>query len=277
MPSESKFGPKIRALRRRHALRQVELAEKLGISASLPQPHRARPADADGAAAPQARGSLPLDLKSFAPEDHGRLISDLHEVFGDTLFESQDVTTTDLRETASNEPVSRAIVKLYHAYRDALESIRAVASKVADAGDMTGIDPARLPSEEVSDVLQQNQNHFPALEEAAERLAEKAGLDRPDAYPGLAAPARRGGDLGRDGASSGGARRDALLRPRDPAAAPLGDAHGLRAELSARPPDRAPATDAGVRPHHREVAPDDSRLGHALPRRARQLLRRRRS
>ncbi len=183
--ADSKFGPKIRALRRRHGLRQVDLAEKLGISPSylnliehdqrtLTAPLLLKLADL-----------YPLDLKSFAPEDHARLISDLHEVFGDTLFETHDVTTTDLRETASNEPVSRAIVKLYHAYRDALESIRAVASKVDDAGDMTGIDPARLPSEEVSDVLQENQNHFPALEEAAERLAEQAGLERPDAYPGL--------------------------------------------------------------------------------------------
>ncbi|HSS44098.1 MAG TPA: helix-turn-helix transcriptional regulator, partial [Thermoanaerobaculia bacterium] len=32
--TQAKFGPKIRALRRRHGLRQVDLAEKLGISAS---------------------------------------------------------------------------------------------------------------------------------------------------------------------------------------------------------------------------------------------------
>jgi predicted transcriptional regulator/transcriptional regulator with XRE-family HTH domain len=182
---ESKFGPKIRALRRRHGLRQVDLAQKLGISPSylnliehdqrtLTAPLLLRLAEL-----------YPLDLKSFAPDDHARLISDLHEVFGDTLFETHDVTTTDLRETAANEPVSRAIVKLYHAYRDALESIQAVASKVSEAGDLTGIDPARLPSEEVSDVLQENQNHFPQLEELAERLAAQAGLERPDAYPGL--------------------------------------------------------------------------------------------
>jgi predicted transcriptional regulator/transcriptional regulator with XRE-family HTH domain len=181
----SKFGPKIRALRRRHAIRQVDLAQNLGISASYLNliEHDQRPLTAPLLL--KLAELYPLDLKSFAPDDQARLVSDLHEVFGDTLFETQDVTTTDLRETASNEPVSRAIVKLYHAYRDALESIRAVAAKVSDGGDITGIDPARLPSEEVSDVLQENQNHFPSLEDAAERLAEPAGLERPDAYPGL--------------------------------------------------------------------------------------------
>ncbi len=183
--SQSKFGPKIRALRRRHGLRQVDVAEKLGISASYLNliEHDRRPLTAPLLL--KLAELYPLDLKSFAPDDHARLISDLHEVFGDTLFESHDVTTTDLRETASNESVSRAIVKLYHAYRDALESIRAVASKVSEGAELTGIDPARLPSEEVSDLLQENQNHFPDLEEAAERLSREAGLERPDAYSGL--------------------------------------------------------------------------------------------
>lgn len=183
--AETKFGPKVRALRRRAGLRQVDLAEKLGISPSYLNliEHDQRTLTAPLLL--KLAELYPLELKSFAPDDQARLISDLHEVFGDTLFETHDVTTTDLRETASNEAVSRAIVKLYHAYRDALESIQAVASKVSDGGDLTGIDPARLPSEEVSDLLQESQNHFPTLEEAAERLAEEAGLERPDAYPGL--------------------------------------------------------------------------------------------
>ena len=183
--AEPKFGPKIRSLRRRHGLRQVDLAEKLGLSASYLNliEH-----DQRALTAPlilKLAELYPADLKSFAPDDHARLVSDLHEVFGDAIFDALDVTTTDLRETASNEAVSRAIVKLYHAYRDALDSIRAAASKVSEGEDLTGIDPARLPSEEVSDVLQENQNYFPELEEAAERLAEEAALERPDVFPGL--------------------------------------------------------------------------------------------
>jgi len=181
----ARFGPKIRALRRRHGLRQVDLAQKLNISPSYLNliEH-----DQRALTAPlllRLAELYPLDLKSFAPDDHARVISDLHEVFGDALFEAHDLTTTDLRETASNEGVSRAIVKLYRAYRDALEGMHSVASKVSEGGELTGIDPARLPSEEVSDVLQENQNHFPGLEDAAERISREAGLDRPDVYPGL--------------------------------------------------------------------------------------------
>jgi predicted transcriptional regulator/DNA-binding XRE family transcriptional regulator len=181
----AKFGPKIRALRRRHGLRQVDLAQKLNISASYLNliEH-----DQRALTAPlllRLAELYPLDLKSFAPDDHARLVSDLHEVFGDALFEAHDLTTTDLRETAANESVSRAIVKLYRAYRDALEGMHSVASKVSEGGELTGIDPARLPSEEVSDVLQENQNYFPDLEEAAERISRDARLERPDVYLGL--------------------------------------------------------------------------------------------
>jgi len=181
----AKFGPKVRALRRRHGLRQVDLAQKLAISPSYLNliEH-----DQRALTAPlllRLAELYPLDLKSFAADDHARLISDLHEVFGDALFEAHDLTTTDLRETAANESVSRAIVKLYHAYRDALEGMHSVASKVSEGAELTGIDPARLPSEEVSDVLQENQNYFPDLEEAAERISREAALERADPYTGL--------------------------------------------------------------------------------------------
>jgi predicted transcriptional regulator/transcriptional regulator with XRE-family HTH domain len=172
-------------LRRRHALRQVDLAAKLDVSPSYLNliEHDQRPLTA--ALLLRLAELYPSDLKSLGTEGEARLVSDLHEVFGDALFEAHDVTTTDVRETASNETVSRAIVKLYHAYRDALEAVQGMASRVSEGGDLVGLDPARLPSEEVSDVLQENHNHFPALEEAAERLSERAGLERPDIYPGL--------------------------------------------------------------------------------------------
>ena len=186
MPDPAKFGSKIRMLRRRHGLRQVDLAEKLGISPSYLNliEHDQRPLTAPLLL--KVAELFPGDLKSFGTEGHGRLVSDLHEVFGDALFEAEDVTTTDLREAATNETISRAVVKLYRAYRSTVEAMRDIASQVSDGGEqMPGIDPARLPSEEVSDVLQENQNYFPELEGAAERLAAEAGLERADPYPGL--------------------------------------------------------------------------------------------
>ena len=172
-------------LRRRHGLRQVDLAQRLGVSASYLNliEHDQRPLTA--ALLLKLAELYPAELKSFASDGEALLVSDLHEVFGDALFEAHDVTTADLRETASNETISRAIVKLYRAYRDALETMQGMASRVAEGAELVGLDPARLPSEEVSDVLQENRNHFPALEDAAELLWKEAALERPDLHPGL--------------------------------------------------------------------------------------------
>ena len=270
--AESQFGPKIRALRRRHGLRQVDLAEKLGISASYLNliEH-----DRRALTAPlilRLAELYPADLKSFAPDDHARLVSDLHEVFGDAIFEALDVTTTDLRETASNESVSRAIVKLYHAYRDGLESIQAVASKVSEGEDLIGIDPARLPSEEVSDAFQENQNYFPELEEAAERLSEEASLERPEVFPGLVRL------LEKDGASVAivpHLGQKSAVRSYDPVRKHLQISEILSpharnfqtAHQIGLLPDRR------IRPHRPEVAAHDPRLRRAVPRRPGELLR----
>ncbi|MDQ6891686.1 MAG: short-chain fatty acyl-CoA regulator family protein [Acidobacteriota bacterium] len=186
----NRLGSKVRALRRERRLSQVDLAGKLGISPSYLNliEH-----DQRALTAPlllKLAHMFGVEVKSFAPEDDERRIADLHEVLGDALFAEHDVTTTDLRELAGNAAVSRAVVTLYRAYRDSLESLQALASTVTEGGEPLGIDPARLPSEEVSDLLQENQNHFPELEEAAERLTRDAALVRAQVFSGLLQHAR---------------------------------------------------------------------------------------
>ena len=240
MPNAAKFGSKIRMLRRRHGLRQVDLAEKLGISPSYLNliEH-----DQRSLTAPlllKVAELFPGDLKSFGNEEHGRLVSDLHEVFGDTLFEAEDVTTTDLRETAANEPVSRAVVKLYRAYRNAVETLqrRRLAGhrrRRADAG---------------------NRSRAPAVRGGLGRPAGEPEL-LPRARGGRRAAGRRGGARARRSLSGArplpreirhrGRRRhapegeglDPPLRPGGEAPVPLRDPVALRPELPDRAPDRA--------------------------------------
>ncbi len=195
MAATSRLGARVRALRRQRRMSQVELAQKLGISPSYLNliEH-----DQRALTAPlllKLAHLYPVEVKSFAPEDEERRIADLGEVLGDALFEDHDITTSDLREVAGNAAVSGALVTLYRAYRDSLESLQALASNVSDGGEPLGLDPARLPSEEVSELLQQNQNHFPELEEAAERLGREAHLERAQLYAGLVRHAKTALDI----------------------------------------------------------------------------------
>jgi predicted transcriptional regulator len=63
--------------------------------------------------------------------------------------------------------------------------MRDLASQLYDGRSFQGLDPAHLPSEEASDVIQENLNYFPELEAAADEVARRASLDRTDFYRSL--------------------------------------------------------------------------------------------
>ena len=179
----ARLGGKVRALRRKEALSQEQLAGRLGISPSylnLIENDR-RPLTAPLLI--KLAGLFHVDLTTFAASDEARTISDLMEVFGDPLFEAHGLTNQDLRELASHSPnVARAVVSLYQGYQAAKETMVA---QLEGSDDLTGLDRSRLPSEEVSDLIQRNANHFPELELAAEGMWRDAQLDGDDLYRGL--------------------------------------------------------------------------------------------
>jgi predicted transcriptional regulator/transcriptional regulator with XRE-family HTH domain len=181
-----RLGAKIRTLRRRKGLSQRKLAERLGISASYLNliEHDRRPLSAElllGVA-----DLFELDPRAFGEESDARLHAELAEVFGDPLFENQPLTSTDVREVALSSPsAARAVIQLYRAYRGSRESAQTLAERLSDGMALAQMDHTRLPTEEVSDLIQNNRNYFPALETAAERLWEAAHLRSDDLYHGL--------------------------------------------------------------------------------------------
>jgi predicted transcriptional regulator/transcriptional regulator with XRE-family HTH domain len=173
------LGSKLRSLRRDREMSQVELARRLGISASYLNyiEHNQRAVTADLLLRlVQVFGG---DLSSFTPEDEARLQSELAEMFGDPLFASFDLRGADIAEVASSSPaMGRAILALYRAWRAARDD--------RQAGLLPGKD-GRLPAvgrpppeDDVSDFVQDNLNHFPELETAAEQLARDADLGAGD-------------------------------------------------------------------------------------------------
>jgi predicted transcriptional regulator/transcriptional regulator with XRE-family HTH domain len=180
MTTQLKLGAKVRTLRRREGLTQSDLASKLEISASYLNliEHNQRPLPAHLLL--RVAQVLKADLGNFADDNSARLAADLQEVFGDPLFQDHPLTTNDLRELAENSSAARAVLSLYHAYRNSIDSTRALAGKVYDGRDFPGVNPAHLPSEEVSDVIQQNMNFFPELEAAAEDVLQRGAFDRSD-------------------------------------------------------------------------------------------------
>ncbi len=183
-----RLGAKVRALRRRENLSQVQMADKLGISPSylnliesnrrpLPAPLLIKLAQTFG-----------VELHVFAGDEDARLINDLLEAFADPVFDAYSLTSNDLRDLAVNHPqVARAVLALYGSYKSQRVASDELASRLeGNEGDEGGsIDRSQLPSEEVNDLLQKHMNYFPELEEGAEELWRRAKLDAEELYPGL--------------------------------------------------------------------------------------------
>jgi predicted transcriptional regulator/transcriptional regulator with XRE-family HTH domain len=186
----TRLGAKVRALRRRENLTQVQLAEQLGISASylnLIEANR-RPLPANLLI--KLAQLFGVEVSAFATDDDGRLVADLTEAFADPVLEGYDLTSVDVRELAVASPeAARAVLGLYRAYQATRAMTDDLSSRLRDGEALAGPEDARaqshVPSEEVSDYLQRSWNHFPALETAAEELAARAKLTGDDLYSGL--------------------------------------------------------------------------------------------
>ena len=186
MTSQIKLGAKVRAMRRKEQLTQTQLAERLEISPSYLNliEHNQRPLPAHLLV--KLAQIFHVDLQAFADDSHARLADSLQEVFADPLLEEHAVMTNDVRELAESPAAARAVIALFHAYRSSVQSMRDLASQLYDGRAFHGVDPAHLPSEECSDVIQENLNYFPELEAAAEELTRRAPLNRADMYRSLA-------------------------------------------------------------------------------------------
>ncbi len=177
MSKQAYLGNKIRRLRKEQGWTQAELARRLEISGSylnlLERNQRALTVPL----LLKLAEIFQLDLKSFAEDDEARLVADLKEAFSDPLFAGRDVKDADLRDLLANTPsVARSLIDLYRKYRSTREDAQTMAARLSDGETLFGLETARLPAEEVSDALQEQGNHFPELEGAADALRARAGL-----------------------------------------------------------------------------------------------------
>jgi predicted transcriptional regulator/DNA-binding XRE family transcriptional regulator len=183
-----RFGSKVRALRRREGLSQAELASRLGVSASylnLIENHK-RPLPAPLLV--KLAQQLNVDIAQFASDEDARLVSDLMEAFADPMFADPALTQTEVRDMSAASPAAaRAVIALYRAYRAAKGAADDLSSRIAERDDLAqgATPPAHLPSEEVSDFIQRNFNHFETLETGAAELVSFGRLHTDEIYQGL--------------------------------------------------------------------------------------------
>jgi len=133
MARKALLGNKVRRLRRDHDLTQVDLARRLGISASYLNliEHNQRPLTLPLLL--KLAENFDVDLQAFSHDGEARLRADMAELLGDPLFRELDLAQEDLNEIVSLSPaLCRATVTLYRAYRGAREDLQALGERLSD-------------------------------------------------------------------------------------------------------------------------------------------------
>jgi XRE family transcriptional regulator, fatty acid utilization regulator len=167
-------GGRVRKLRSELALSQSAMAQELGISVSYLNlvERNQRPLTAQLLI--RLSENYTIDMRSFGEEDEASAARQLDEVFADPVFESTKVTPNDVRVVAEQAPsLIPAIRQLYAAYADARELASKGGGVEIERGELKGISRSSEILDKTRAFLQQNQNHFPALEELAEDLHQQ--------------------------------------------------------------------------------------------------------
>lgn len=187
MPEDVRIGKRLRAMRWKLELTQAAMAERLGISPSylnlIEHDRRAL----TSALLLRIAQTFDVDVRTLAASAAADVVADLHEVFGDPLFDEHPITTNEVRDLVETHPdIARAVVRLHHAYANARGVAASISDRLLDGDELAGLDAVRLSSEQVSDVLQASNSYFAELESEAEALRAVEEFETESLFDGLA-------------------------------------------------------------------------------------------
>ncbi|WP_158807450.1 short-chain fatty acyl-CoA regulator family protein [Beijerinckia sp. L45] len=175
-------GPRLKRLRRERNLTQARMAEELAVSPSylnlmernqrpITVPVLIRLADIYG-----------VDPRDFMEDRTEIAVEDMEHILADPLFRESGVGRAELHDAAEYAPALLvAMQRLYRAYAAARETTEAQVLVKADP-DRTETQLGDSPVERVRTILQEARNHFPALDDAAEKFASDLTLEGPDPF-----------------------------------------------------------------------------------------------
>ncbi|MEW6258235.1 MAG: short-chain fatty acyl-CoA regulator family protein [Pseudomonadota bacterium] len=167
-------GHAVRRLREKLGLKQVELAHRLGVSASYVNQIESNQRPLSASVLIAVSRTFGVDITSFGAEDLDRLVADLREATADPLFRDLDLGMQDLKAVANLSPAfAHAFLRLHVALGRTAEW-RASLDDMLSVG--MGGEAKLVPYEEVRDYFHYIDNYVDDLDRAAEQTAEALGV-----------------------------------------------------------------------------------------------------
>lgn len=175
------MGVRLRRLREERKLKQVELADALGISSSYLNQLEQNQRPLTVPVLLKINAVFGIDVQLFSEGEEARLITELRDALSDS---AESISVAEIRELAANMPaVGRTLIAQHRRYREAVERNDAMAAQLGD--DWISGGPARQPFEQVRDYFYARHNHIEPLDDAAERLCAEAGFGPRTVHAGL--------------------------------------------------------------------------------------------
>jgi len=170
-------GLRLKKLRRERQLSQARMAEELEVSPSYLNLMERNQRPITVQILIRLADVYGVDPRDFMVAESDQALGELDQIFADPLLRDVAIPRADLQDAAENSPaLLQAMQKLYRTY---------VALREAnEEGLVSGRDPDRAealtpegPIDRVRAILHEARNYFPALDEAAERLAADLAID----------------------------------------------------------------------------------------------------
>jgi len=169
--SKTFMGVRLRKLRAERGLSQIALAQALGLSPSYLNQLEQNQRPLTVAVLLKINRALGVDIQEFSEDEQARLVAGMREALADL---PEPVSLPELKEVASQMPaLGRALVALHRRHLEAVEQLEVVAQRLGDErSDVAAV--RAMPFEVVRDFFFAHQNHFDAIDRAAEALAMEA-------------------------------------------------------------------------------------------------------
>ena len=177
MEKKAFIGHKLRRFRMEQGVNQSEMAEQLDISPSYLNliEHNQRPVTVPLLL--RLSQTFDVDLRNLADDEDANLVADLIEVFGDPIFQEQQIPERELKDLIAVSPSAAGAVRaLYRAYSSIRDDAEALGHQPAQREKTSATRNATDAIEEVREYQERQSNYFEAIESAAESLRSELNV-----------------------------------------------------------------------------------------------------
>lgn len=179
-------GVRLKRLREERGLTQAALASALGLSPSYLNQLERNQRPLTVPILLKINAVFGVDVQLFSEDEETRLIVELRDTLSEIAL-GAPIALAEIRELAAGMPaIAQSFLSLHRRYREAVERIDALATRLGDEAGSSIAAAPRMPFEEVRDFFYARRNYIDELDRAAEAISTDIGPSIDSKYAGLA-------------------------------------------------------------------------------------------